>query len=165
MTLHKLCHRLKLGGWGEVLYLAGTLSLPCKLVEPPHDHLEWWNHPLDRGTVPNLSSSYKKSKKNSGTQKNCCNHPKMSLVMRKPVFGICDQVRFKPACAATEARYRLESSDIESRGIILSRQWTTKELMRLRGCADWSAPLLFAYAIKKFLMTWLKCKQGGFTIE
>ena len=28
----------------------------------------------------------------------------MSLVSRKPVFGVCDQVRLKPACAATEAR-------------------------------------------------------------
>ena len=26
----------------------------------------------------------------------------MSLVTRKPVFGGCDQVRLKPACAATE---------------------------------------------------------------
>ena len=29
---------------------------------------------------------------------------KMSLVTRKPAFGVCDQVRHKPACAATEAR-------------------------------------------------------------
>ena len=27
----------------------------------------------------------------------------VSLVMRKPVFGVCDQVRHKRACAATEA--------------------------------------------------------------
>ena len=25
----------------------------------------------------------------------------MSLVTRKPVFGVCDQGRLKPACAAT----------------------------------------------------------------
>ena len=25
-----------------------------------------------------------------------------SLVTRKPVFGVCDQVRHKPACSATE---------------------------------------------------------------
>ena len=29
-----------------------------------------------------------------------CHH--MSLVTRKPVFGVCDQVRLKPACSATE---------------------------------------------------------------
>ena len=27
----------------------------------------------------------------------------MSLVTRKPVFGVFDKVRLKPACAATEA--------------------------------------------------------------
>ena len=26
----------------------------------------------------------------------------LSLVMRKPVFGVCDQVRLKPACSADE---------------------------------------------------------------
>ena len=35
-------------------------------------------------------------------------------------------------------------------GIILSRQRTTKALIRLRGCAGWSAPLLFAYGINRF---------------
>ena len=51
--------------------------------------------------------------------------------MRKPVFGVCDQVRLKPACSATETSHRLEISDIETRDIILSRQWTTKVLIRL----------------------------------
>ena len=27
----------------------------------------------------------------------------ISLIMRKPAFGVCDQVRLKPACSATEA--------------------------------------------------------------
>ena len=27
----------------------------------------------------------------------------LSLVMRKPVFGVCDQVRLKLACSASEA--------------------------------------------------------------
>ena len=35
-------------------------------------------------------------------------------------------------------------------GIILSRQRTTKVLIRLRRCADWSAPLLFSYGISRF---------------
>ena len=59
----------------------------------------------------------------------------LRLVTRKSVFGICDQVRHKPACAATEARQRLEISDIETRDIILSRQRIAKALIRLRGCA------------------------------
>ena len=32
-----------------------------------------------------------------------CDNNKMSLVTRKPVFGIFDQVRRKPAFTATEA--------------------------------------------------------------
>ena len=32
----------------------------------------------------------------------------MSLVMRKPVFGVFDQVRLKSVCSATETSYRLE---------------------------------------------------------
>ena len=37
----------------------------------------------------------------------------MNLVTRKPVFGVCDQVRLKQACSATEANYRLEILGIE----------------------------------------------------
>ena len=75
---------------------------------------------------------------------------KLSLVMRKPVFGVCDQLRLKPSCSADETSWRLEISDIETRDIILSRHGTTKVLIRLCGCAGWSAPLLFAYGINRF---------------
>ena len=68
-----------------------------------------------------------------GHPKNCCCYPKLSLVMRKAVFGVCDQIRHKPACAATEAKWRLEILDIKTRDIILSRQRTTKALIRLHG--------------------------------
>ena len=37
---------------------------------------------------------------------------------------------------------------MESSDIILSTQQTTKALIRLRGCAGWSASLLFAYDIR-----------------
>ena len=62
--------------------------------------------------------------------------------------GDSDQARHKPAWAATEASQSLEISAIESRDIILSKQRTTKALIRLSGCAGWSAPLLFAYDIR-----------------
>ena len=61
---------------------------------------------------------------------------------------VCDQLRFKPACSATETSYNLEILDLETRDIILSQGRTTKALIRLRGCAGWSAPLLFAYDIR-----------------
>ena len=40
----------------------------------------------------------------------------LSLVVRKPVFGVSDQV----SCTATEDGQRLEISDLGSRGIVLS---------------------------------------------
>ena len=61
---------------------------------------------------------------------------------------IFDQIRFKSVCSATEASQNLETLDIPSIHIILSTQRTTKVLIRLRGCAGWSAPLLFAYDIR-----------------
>ena len=79
-------------------------------------------------------------------------NPKDSIT-RKSVFGVYDQVRLKPGCSAIETSYSLEISAIASRDIILSRQRTTKALMRLRWCAGWSAPLLFAYC-KKEVFSW-----------
>ena len=65
--------------------------------------------------------------------------------------GVSDQVRLKLACSATETSMRLETLVTECRNITLSRQRTTKVLIRLHGCAGWSAPLLFVYDIKHFL--------------
>ena len=67
----------------------------------------------------------------------------MSHIMRKPIFG-----GVQPACSATEASKSHEIANIETRDI-QSRQRTTKVLIRLRGCAGWSVPLLFAYGIKQ----------------
>ena len=49
------------------------------------------------------------------------NH-EMSLVVRKPVFGISDHVLYKPGCTAMEDGYRLEMLDLGSTciGIVLS---------------------------------------------
>ena len=46
--------------------------------------------------------------------------PHMSLVVRKPVFGVSDQVQHKPGCTTTEDSESLEISDLGSRGIVLS---------------------------------------------
>ena len=61
---------------------------------------------------------------------------------------VSDQVRLKLACSATAANIRLEILVTETRDFTLYRQWTTKALIRLRGCAGWSVPLLFAYDIR-----------------
>ena len=44
----------------------------------------------------------------------------MSLVVRKPVFGVSDQVPHKPGCTTTQDGMRLEISDIGRRWIVLS---------------------------------------------
>ena len=74
----------------------------------------------------------------------------MNHGMRKPVFGVCDQVRLKPACSATETSKRLEILHIETTDIIPSCQQTTKAVIRMRECVGWSAPLLFAYGKNRF---------------
>ena len=66
---------------------------------------------------------------------------------------VCDQGWLKPTCTATKASLSLEISNIETRDIILSRQRTTKLLIRLRVCAVWSAPLLFAYD-RRHVFSW-----------
>ena len=44
----------------------------------------------------------------------------MSLVLRKPVFGVSDHVRHKPGWTATENGWRLEILYLGSRGIALT---------------------------------------------
>ena len=51
---------------------------------------------------------------------NKTNEHNLSLVVRKPVFGVSDQVRHKPGCTTTEDGKRLEISDLDRRGILLS---------------------------------------------
>ena len=78
-----------------------------------------------------------------------------SLIIRKPVFGLCDQGRLKPACAATETRYRLENLTIASISITLARQ---QKQRRSSDCADAQADLRLCcshMAKAGFLMTWL----------
>ena len=83
----------------------------------------------------------------------------LSLVTRKPVFRVSDQGRLKLQCSSIETSYSLEILDIASRGIILSKQRTTK---CWSDCADAQADLrLCCWHMTKtgFLMTWLICSQ------
>ena len=61
-------------------------------------------------------------------------------------------MRFKPACSATKTREINEISLVASLDtcIILSNKQITKVLIRLRRCAGWSAPLLFATPEDRF---------------
>ena len=85
----------------------------------------------------------------------------MGLHVRKPVFRVSDEVRFQPACSATETSYKIEISLIASLDMILSDKCITKVLIRLRGYVGWSVPVLFANPLKiGFLLSWPKYLQS-----
>ena len=44
----------------------------------------------------------------------------MRHVMRKPIFGDYDQVQHKAGCTAIEDGWRLEISELGTRGIVIS---------------------------------------------
>ena len=62
-----------------------------------------------------------------------CNH--MGLVARKPVFGVSNKMRLKPASSATETRFRNENLLVASLDMIVSNKRITKALMRRLVCA------------------------------
>ena len=62
--------------------------------------------------------------------------------VRKSVFWVSDHVVPKPATETTS--YNCEILLIASFDMILSNKRITKALIRLRGSAGWSSPLLFA---------------------
>ena len=68
----------------------------------------------------------------------------MGFDVTKPVFGLSDKARLKPISSGTETSYKNENSLVASLDVILSNKRITKVLIRLHGCAGWSAPLLFA---------------------
>ena len=61
--------------------------------------------------------------------------------------------------AQLQKQARVLKLSIASRGVILSRQQTTKVLIKLCGCAGWSVPLLFAYGIKQ-VVSWHGSYKG-----
>ena len=58
----------------------------------------------------------------------------ISHVIRKPVFGVFNQVRLKPAWSATEASKSHGNAGTATTDIELSRQQTTKAVIRLGRC-------------------------------
>ena len=80
----------------------------------------------------------------------------MSLVMRKRVFRSFRPGQTQTGLLSYRTSMRLEILVTETRDFTLSRQRTTKALIRLRGCAGWSVPLLFTYKTR-FLMARLTC--------
>ena len=79
-----------------------------------------------------------------------CTGSYMGWDVIKPVFGVSDQVIHKPAYSATETSWNSEISLVACFDMILSNKSITKALIRLRGCAGWSAPLLFSNLEDRF---------------
>ena len=74
----------------------------------------------------------------------------MGLLAIKPVFRVSNKARLKLATSATETRWKTENLLVSSLDMILSKKRITKALIRLRECAGWSAPLLFANTEDRF---------------
>ena len=68
----------------------------------------------------------------------------MGRNVRKPVFGVSDKVRLKPACSATETSLKIGILLVASLDMILYKRGITKT------CAGWSTPLLFANPEDRF---------------
>ena len=61
-------------------------------------------------------------------------------------------MRFKPVCSATGTR-KFKIYFVARFDMVLTKERITKVLIRLRGCAGWSVPLLFTYLKEGFLTT------------
>ena len=72
------------------------------------------------------------------------NNKKVGLVARKTVFGVSEKGSFELVSSATETSKNIEIPPVASLHMILFKKQITKALIRLRGCAGWSAPVLFA---------------------
>ena len=68
----------------------------------------------------------------------------MGLELQNLSSGASDKARLKPVSSALEASQEIKISLFASFRIILSKTRITKALISLRGCAGWSASLLFA---------------------
>ena len=85
---------------------------------------------------------------------------KMSLVVRKPVFGASDQVRHKPDCAATEDGFGFRKK--RDCTICVTK---TKALIRCAVTAQLICGFVFTYAKSRFshneaqIMYMLSCKS------
>ena len=90
-----------------------------------------------------MSRDYHKRKEDGRNEKKRDQY--MGLVMTKPVFGVSDKVRFKPACSATEISQKNDISLVASLDMVLSKTQITKALIRLHRCAGLSVPVLFAH--------------------
>ena len=76
----------------------------------------------------------------------------MSLVVRKPVFGVSDQVRHKPGCTTTEDGWTLEIWDLGSERLYYLCS-ENKGADQLRGYRSADLRLCFSHMQKADFLT------------
>ena len=93
--------------WLPVHVFSASETASGTLAQP----LQWLGRTI-------LNRQYRTEKKKKKKKKIQCGLlwtvPNMSHVTSKPVFGVCDQLRLKPACSVSEASYSLEMFDWSS---------------------------------------------------
>ena len=117
-------------------------ALPCQLISAfvfpwldsrsPQASLSIITRAIQPGMCLTWSETWKMRPSSNEPQKLSCNSltlpslsvlhngKHLSLIVRKPVFGVSDQVPHKPGCAITEYSRRLEILDLGSNRIVLS---------------------------------------------
>ena len=74
----------------------------------------------------------------------------LGLHATNPVFGISNKASFTPVSSATWTSQKIELWPVASLHMILSTKRIKKALIRLHGCAGWSAHVLFANPEDRF---------------
>ena len=69
----------------------------------------------------------------------------LGSVLRKHVYKICDHVWLYTACSATEVGYNIKIYH-KTNLVVLASGRISKALIRLQGCAGWSAPTCCSHA-------------------
>ena len=70
----------------------------------------------------------------------------------KTCYGVSDKARLRPISSTTETSEKIEISPVASLHMVLSEKRITKALIRLRGCAGCSAPVLFTNTRRQVLL-------------
>ena len=83
----------------------------------------------------------------------------MGLDVTKTVFGVSDKGILKPVSSATKTSLKIENLLDAGLDMILSYKRITNAPIRLRGCAGWSAPVLFENPEDRFPP--VKTHMGG----
>ena len=95
-------------GQGSGFLSGGSSGLTACMSE----QRRFWRDCVDAEARPNLHCSHRREIPNSLDTAHIVYGNNMSLVTRKPVFGVFEQERLKPACSETQDSYGLEISNI-----------------------------------------------------